>query len=159
MKKQLLSLLIMASALSACPAQDNTWPDPVPEPLTEVDYACCEARLRELPLNYAGVAAQAYQGDAKALQALLTASKEMDLPSSYVHGSVLARVLSKVQDQAFANAILSLDSQLNSPHPIFQEPLRDSLRNMLEGGFQFQAGQESLADFPETSKILAYQVK
>ena len=54
MKKQLLSLLIMASALSACPAQDNTWPDPVPEPLTEVDYACCETRLRELPLNLCG---------------------------------------------------------------------------------------------------------
>lgn len=159
MKKQLLSCFLLATVLSACPAQNNTWPDPVPEPLNTIDYSCCEAQLKALPLNYAALAEKAYQGDAAALQELLAASADMDLPSSYVHGTVLASILKQVKDQPFADAMMALDSKLNAPHALFQESLRDSLRNMLEGGFQFQAGQESLTDFPATSKILAYQVK
>lgn len=159
MKKQLLSCFILAMALSACPAQNKTWPDPVPEPLSQVDYTCCETQLKDLPLNYADLAGKAYQGDKAALQSLLEVSADMDLPSSYVHGTLLVKILKQVKDEAFAEAVGTLDSKLNAPHAIFQESLRDSLRNMLEGGFQFQAGQESLTDFPATSKILAYQVK
>lgn len=159
MKKQLLLLLLLASAFSGCPAKDNTWPDPVPEPLNQVNYSCCENQLHELPFNYAVLSAEAYQGNPDALKKLLEVSTTMDLPTSYVHGALLAKVLKQVKDEVFAEALVSLDSKLNAPNAVFAEPLRESLRNMLEGGFQFQQGQESLADYPATSKILAYQVK
>jgi hypothetical protein len=159
MKKQLLSLLILASAFSGCPAKDTTWPDPIPEPLSQINYSCCESQLHELPLNYATLSAEAYQGNQEALKKLLEVSTNMDLPTSYVHGALLAKVLKQVKDEAFAEALVSLDSKLNAPNAVFAEPLRESLRNMLEGGFQFQQEQENLADYPATSKILAYQVK
>ncbi len=159
MKKQLLISLILVTSLTGCPQEDKNWPEQLPQSMQQIDYSCCTDQLHKLDFNYPVTVEEAMKGDNQALQKLLAAPLDMDLPTSYVHGGILVKVLKQINDETFAAAVTALDSKLNSPHPLFQEPLRDTLRNVLEGGFQFSEGQQSLKDFPATAKILAYNVK
>lgn len=131
--------------------------------------SCCWESLLEANkktnLDYNAQLQKALSGDPAALEALLLASKQVDQELSFPHGAVLVTVLYAVGDKAFAQALKALEDkgEFKQEQAIFQETLKETLRNLLESGHSFTTAPElkglSLQDFPQTSSTLGYTLQ
>lgn len=189
MKKQSILALLALCALSACPANEQTasestapsnapvatpTPTAIPvevlpsiKPLTELpknQLTCCWEDFQPLLADYQAVALKAFNGDEAALKSLLELNTKIkDMQIFYQHGVVLAGILSQIGDLRFARSIEQNAALFQQTHPVFEESLRDTLRNQLEGGFSLNQAppvqQATLDQFPATSSRLGYEVQ
>jgi hypothetical protein len=152
--------------LSACPSS----PEPLPpgpslSPVSEFPQqhiSCCWQDLQKTDSSYAQLAKDALNGNLEATASLLLLSRKFELAQSYAHGAVLAEVMSRLGDDYFAKVLSYLEQkgELKNQNAKLHEPLAETLRNLLEGGFSLNRDskiqQLHLAAFPESAKLLAY---
>jgi hypothetical protein len=149
--KHTLLVLTLLPLLTGCPSKSdsNTLNNTGSEPGHPLQFQanqvlCCWDDLltaaRAKGVNYTELFSQAQQGDSTALEKLLVFSKNLDLQLSFPHAAALVSLLYIRGDQAFAQALkhLSEQGELKQEHPVFQETLKETLRNLLESGNQFQ---------------------
>jgi hypothetical protein len=130
---------------------------------------CCWDALLETTkknnLDYNAQLQKALSGDVSALETVIMAAKKLDLGLSLTHGAVLATLLYAVGDKQFAQTLKSLEEkgELKQEQAIFQETMKETLRNALESGYSFTTAKElkglTLQDFPQTATLLGYNVQ
>lgn len=174
MKKQrfyhfLFLNLICCLSLSACPQSET--PPPPDIPLEKVakfpqeHVNCCWKDLVTSDAKYEALVLDAFNGSSVALSQLLKLSDKLELTASYAHGTVLADILNRVGDAHFAGILVYVSQKeaFKGKNDKLEETFEDTLRNILEGGFPLNLEPalhtKSLADFPQTAKVLNYQVE
>lgn len=170
--KFLLLALVSLSLLSACPTTEGgpqvNESSPAGRPIVfkHTEISCCWEALKALAqkqgIDYSSQITKALKGDAAALEQLLLFSKQVDLQTSAPHAVVVVTLLYALGDQIFANSLQKLAErgELKQEHPIFQETLKETLRNLLETGSAFSSNPAlkdySLQHYHRTSALLSY---
>jgi len=123
---------------------------------------CCWDALVQKDPTYPKLTLDALNGNLDALEKLLTMVPGQDLNPGYAHGAALAEILVRIGDERFAYVLRKLDlaGTLSGDQKLFQESIRENLRNLLEGGFALNSDppvhMKNLTAYPETAKVLKY---